>query len=47
MKVNRLFLACVVAPTLLSSVYYGLIASDVYVSESRFVVRAPELTCPL
>lgn len=42
MKVNRLFLACVVAPTLLSSVYYGLIASDVYVSESRFVVRAPE-----
>jgi len=42
MKVNRLFAACVLAPSLIATVYYGLIASDVYVSESRFVVRAPE-----
>jgi capsular polysaccharide transport system permease protein len=42
MKVNRLFAACVLAPSLIATVYYGLIASDVYVSESRFVIRAPE-----
>lgn len=40
--VNRLFLATVVIPTLLSIIYFGLIASDVYISESRFVVRSPE-----
>jgi capsular polysaccharide transport system permease protein len=41
-NLNRLFLVTVVIPTLLSIVYFGLIASDVYVSESRFVVRSPE-----
>jgi capsular polysaccharide transport system permease protein len=40
-KVSRLFLITVVLPTIISSVYFGLIASDVYVSESRFVVRGP------
>ena len=39
---DRLFLALVVAPTLLSIVYFGVIASDVYISESRFVVRSPD-----
>lgn len=39
---NRLFLFTVVVPTLLSLLYFGLIKSDVYVSESRFVVRSPE-----
>jgi capsular polysaccharide transport system permease protein len=29
-------------PTLMASVYYGLVASDVYISESRFVVRSPQ-----
>ena len=29
-------------PTLLAAIYFGLIASDVYISESRFVVRSPE-----
>jgi capsular polysaccharide transport system permease protein len=29
-------------PTFLSIIYFGLIASDVYISESRFVVRSPE-----
>ncbi|MGB0131316.1 hypothetical protein [Chlorobium sp.] len=39
---NRLFLFTVVIPTMLSLLYFGLIKSDVYVSESRFVVRSPE-----
>ena len=41
-RMNRLFLLTVVLPTLLSLVYFGLMASDVYTSESRFVVRSPE-----
>ena len=40
--VNRLFLLTVVLPTLLSTLYFGLIASDVFISESRFVVRSPQ-----
>ena len=41
-RINRLFLLTVVIPTLLSIIYFGLIASDVYISESRFVVRSPD-----
>lgn len=41
-KLDRLFVALVIIPTLLSIVYFSLIASDVYISESRFVVRSPE-----
>jgi len=40
--INRLFLLTVVAPTTLAVIYFGLMASDVYLSESRFVVRSPE-----
>lgn len=40
--IDRLFLLTVVVPTLLSVIYFGLIASDIYISESRFVVRSPE-----
>ena len=36
------FVLTVAAPTLLSALYFGFIASDVYVSESRFVLRTPE-----
>ncbi len=39
---NWLFLLTVVVPTALSIVYFGLMASDVFVSESRFVVRSPD-----
>jgi BexC/CtrB/KpsE family polysaccharide export inner-membrane protein len=39
---NWLFLATVVLPTSIAIVYYGLLASDVYVSESQFVVRSPD-----
>jgi len=37
---NRLFLVFVVVPTLFSVIYFGLIASNIYISESRFIVRA-------
>ncbi|MBY8609069.1 hypothetical protein K7N18_30035 [Burkholderia arboris] len=39
-KINRLFAATVILPTAIATLYFGLIASDVYVSESRFVVRS-------
>lgn len=39
---NLLFLFTVVIPTCLSLLFYGFIASDVYISESKFVVRTPE-----
>jgi len=41
-RVDRIFIFTVALPTLLAIVYYGLIASDVYISESRFVVRNPQ-----
>lgn len=34
----------VLLPTVLATVYYGAVASDVYISESRFVVRRPQRT---
>jgi capsular polysaccharide transport system permease protein len=37
-----LFVLIVLVPTCSAVIYYGLIASDVYVSESRFVVRSPQ-----
>lgn len=37
-----LFVLVVLAPTFAAIAYYGLIASDVYISESRFVVRSPQ-----
>jgi capsular polysaccharide transport system permease protein len=39
-KINRLFAATVILPTAIATLYFGLVASDVYVSESRFVVRS-------
>lgn len=41
-----IFACTVLLPTLAASLYYGLIASDVYVSESRFVVRSPQQRTP-
>jgi capsular polysaccharide transport system permease protein len=41
-RVNRLLLLTVALPTALALVYFGLMASDVYISESRFVVRSPD-----
>lgn len=39
---NKLLLTTTLIPTALAILYFGLIASDVYISESRFVVRSPE-----
>ena len=39
---NAIFVFTVLVPTALAVVYYGLIASDVYISEARFVVRNPQ-----
>lgn len=36
-----LFHLCVSLPTFLAVVYFGLVASDIYMSEARFVVRSP------
>jgi capsular polysaccharide transport system permease protein len=41
-KVDWLFALTVVIPTALAVLYFGLFASEVYVSESRFVVRSPD-----
>jgi capsular polysaccharide transport system permease protein len=41
-----LFLTCVVLPTLVALVYFGVLASDVYVSESRFIVRSQDKAAP-
>ena len=38
---RRWLLLFVALPTFLATIYYGLIASDVYVSQSRFVIKAP------
>jgi capsular polysaccharide transport system permease protein len=39
--INPLFVASVIVPTLIATIYFGVLASDVYVSESRFIVRSP------
>lgn len=44
-----MFMLVVMLPTLVAIFYYGLFASDIYISESRFVVRSPSrsATSPL
>ena len=37
-----LFVVTVIIPTLIAALYFGVIASDVYISESQFVVRSAE-----
>jgi capsular polysaccharide transport system permease protein len=44
--VDKLFLLAVVIPTLAAVLYFGFFASDVYVSESQFVVRSPDKAAP-
>lgn len=39
---NRLFVVTVLIPTALAVLYFGLFTSDVYLSESKFVVRSPD-----
>lgn len=42
LKKHKLFASTVIVPTLMASIYYGMIASDIYISESQFVVRSPD-----
>jgi capsular polysaccharide transport system permease protein len=41
LRTRRWFVLFVILPTIVTALYYGLFAADVYVSESRFVVKAP------
>ena len=41
-RFDAIFAFTVLLPTLAAALYYGAIASDVYISESRFVVRSPQ-----
>lgn len=43
---RKWFLIFVIIPTIAAAIYYGLIASDVYISESRFVVKSPDQKGP-
>ena len=43
---HLLFFLCVVIPTLLAGAYYGNYASDIFVSESSYVVRSPHKKSP-
>ena len=45
-SLSPLFLFCVVLPTILAILYSGIFAEDVYVSDSRFLVRSPSRTGP-
>lgn len=39
---NRMFTFVVIIPVVASIIYFGFIQSDVYISESRFVIRQPD-----
>jgi len=46
LDINRLFLIAVALPTTLATIYFGFIASDIYISESRFIIRSPQRQAP-
>ncbi len=41
-RFNRVFLLTVAAPTTIAALYFGLAASDIFISESHFVVLSPQ-----
>ena len=41
-RLGALFIVVVLIPMAMAVLYFGFLASDVYVSESRFVVRSPD-----
>ncbi|MCW2361371.1 MULTISPECIES: hypothetical protein [Sphingobium] len=43
-KLGGLFALTVLLPTICAIFYFGFLASDVYISEAKFVVRSPEKT---
>jgi len=42
LKRNPVLVLTVIVPTFAALIYFGLIASNVYISESRFLVRSPQ-----
>jgi capsular polysaccharide transport system permease protein len=42
LKRHIVFVLTVIAPTCIAILYYGFFASDVFISESRFLVRSPQ-----
>ncbi len=40
--INKLFVLSVVLPTAIAIIYYGFYAADIFISESRFVLRSPQ-----
>lgn len=42
LRKRRWFVVFVIVPTILAALYYGLFASDIYISESRFVIKSPD-----
>jgi capsular polysaccharide transport system permease protein len=42
LKKRRWLVVFVFLPTLIAAIYYGLFASDVYVSEASFVIKSPD-----
>lgn len=45
-KLGLLFIVTVIAPTICAIIYFGIFASDIYVSESQFLVRASDKQTP-
>jgi capsular polysaccharide transport system permease protein len=43
---NLLLLLTVILPTSLASVYFALLAPDIYISEAHFVIRSPQAKTP-
>lgn len=41
-RVNVLFFLTVIAPSVIAGLYYGLIASDVYISQASFLIYNPQ-----
>lgn len=46
-RLNWVFIGTVVVPTSLAAGYYGFLSSDIYTSESRYVLRSPQRQAPV
>ncbi|NKJ00041.1 hypothetical protein [Novosphingobium sp. SG707] len=41
-KIDGLLIVTTIIPTIIAIIYFGFLASDVYISESRFIIRSPD-----
>lgn len=46
LRKRRWFVVFVIVPTMLATIFYGLIASDIYTSEARFVIKSADQKRP-